>query len=186
MRKKVHLSAGYIRRKVAIHGTRKKPITTSLLIKRYNRFIKNLDNVSLQRLINEHENYNIKFMTKIDKRLNMSNKEKRYLIERTMSVYTGNYQELKKTVFISNYDFALEQLEVDQAYRDEIYAILHSKSPKELALIIKSQSIPSAFIFYEGGTSEERTKQLTDDLEQFILGENAPGVGDLKLKDLKS
>lgn len=169
MRKK--LSLGYIKRKVAIHGTRKKPITTGLLIKRYNRFIKNLDNDSLQRLINEHEQYGIKFMTKIDKRLNMSNKEKRYLIERTMGVYNGVYQESRKKLFISNYIYALKESGVSDQTISDIYAILNSKSSSELALIVKSQTIPSAFIFYEGGSSEERAKQLEDDLSLFIEDE---------------
>lgn len=184
MRKKLNLKPGYIQRKVAIHGTRKKPITTSLLIKRYNRFIKNLDNESLQRLINEHENYNIKFMTKIDKRLNISNKEKRYLIERTMGVYSGVYQESKKSVFISNYIYALKASGVSEQTISDVYTILNSKSSSELALIIKSQTIPSAFIFYEGGSSEERAKQLEDDLSLFIEDENLSNSDNLSFEDI--
>ena len=184
MRKKLNLKPGYIQRKVAIHGTRKKPITTSLLIKRYNRFIKNLSAESLNKLQQEHEQYGIQFMTKIDKRLNISNKEKRYLIERTMGVYSGVYQESRKALFISNYIYALKVSGVNDDIISDIYSILYSKSSSELALIIKSQAIPSAFIFYEGGSSEERAKQLEDDLSLFIEDENLSNNDNLSFEDI--
>lgn len=167
------ISKGYIRRRLHIKGTRKKPLTTKKLMNKFSYHYGRMSEEEKLKLQEEYENYDLVFLSpkELRKAKGLTNQDKRYMIERFFGIRSGEYQEGRKNIFISNYIEALRNAGVSKIMISNVINILRNKSPQELSMLIRSGAIPNAFIFYEAMDEGERAIQLESDLAIFITEE---------------
>lgn len=167
------LKRGYTRRKLRLTGSRLKPLTTKRLLNKYSYAYGRLTEKEKSELAKDYENYGIEMLSpkELRKAKGLTNEELRRNIERFFGMKSGTYQKARKNIFIENYIDALKKSGVSVDMQRTVRSLLKEKDPRELALLIKSGKLPSAFIFYETHDEGERAILLEDDLLTWIMDE---------------
>lgn len=167
------ISKGYLKRKIAIKGSRKHPLSAKNILNKYSYHYGRMSEEEKEKIKEQYDIYDLSFLTPKELRKNkdFSIEEKRFLAERFFGFVSGKYQEAKKNIYLSNYRDALKQAGVSDKVRQNVMRVLRKKDPTELSMMIRNGIIPNAFIFYETQDEGERAILLEEDLKTFLKEE---------------
>ena len=143
-------------------------MTVSKLFAMYNDKLNKLSDNELERIQFDAESYGVSLPTKEILNSDISTKDKRYILERAIGMISGEYQDIRKTMFISNYIYGLKSAGVSNYYISTLYTILYDMSSTDIGLIIRSNLLPNTFIYYENDNPIGRVEDLEEDLDIVI------------------
>lgn len=172
----------YLRYKLRIKGSKKDKITVSKLFTMYNDKLNKLNENELSQLRYDIDLYGVSVPTNEILNSDISTKDKRYIIERAIGMISGEYQDLRKTIFISNYIYGLKSAGVSDHYISSLYTILYDMTPTDIGLLIKSDLLPNTFIYYENNHPIGRVEDLEEDLD-YVIDKLSP-VTNKNIEDL--
>ena len=167
--KRNYKQSNAIIKRIKLKNNVKTRYTTKRLYTDYQDFIKSAPSELKDYLRKERELYGISEINDdIYHSRKIPTKEKRFMIAREIGLITGEYQEARKNTFIENYAIALRDKGVSKKKVNYITSTLRSLSPAELALHIKANTLPNAFIIYQSEASESDISAFEDDIDNFI------------------
>lgn len=158
----------YLRYKLRIKGSKNDKITVSKLFAMYNDKLNKLNDNELSKLQYDIDLYGVSLPTKDILNSDIATKDKRYILERAIGMISGEYQDIRKTIFISNYIYGLKSAGVSNYYISTLYSILYDMSSTDIGLLIKSNLLPNTFIYYENDNPIGRIEDLEEDLDIVI------------------
>ena len=172
----------YLRYKLRIKGSKNDKITVSKLFAMYNDKLNKLNDNELSQLQYDIDLYGVSLPTKDILNSDIATKDKRYILERAIGMISGEYQDIRKTIFISNYIYGLKSAGVSNYYVSTLYSVLYDMSSTDIGLLIKSNLLPNTFIYYENDNPIGRIEDLEEDLD-IVIDKLSP-VANKNIEDL--